>query len=231
MAGFVSDAFAAINFAIGLGGKIATQLGNVQRKMAEVEQKIQTKLQKTRTIRNEMKRKVDHIFSMKKIFYLISSVLLIGKCFFQFGDLVINIFKWSFSFTGWFFSRYIPWFLQFVSCTFQKIMHLPKCFMWYGLETAGWIFYLPFRFLFWLLDEILFSGVSTITDAEHTFWKYLVELDNTIHDGLGTGIHIVHFPDSVIETCYTCKIDAYPPGPQFPYNQIQKFIKCVLTPF
>lgn len=245
MGGFVSDAVAFVNLAMSLGAKVAGEIGNIQRKIAEVQQKYETKMQKIRTIRNEIKRKTDHIFQMKKIFFMTSAILLIGKCFALFGDLFGKLFKWAFRFVAWFFNDFIKWFIQFVTCTIQKILHIPKCFMWYGLDTAGWIFYLPFRFLFWLLDQLLFSGVDSpnpddpnadpyggpIVTAEHQVWKYLYQLDNTIHDGFGTGFHIAHFPDSVMETCYSCKIDPYPHGPTFPYKEIEKFIKCILTPF
>ena len=180
---------------------------------------------------NEVQRTVDHAYQMVRIFYLITTIVLICKCFFQFGDLIKKIFYFFFDFIGWFFPKFIPWFMQFVSCTISKIMHLPQCFLWYGLDTAGWIFYLPFRLLFWILDEMLFSGIPTITKGEHDLWKYMYEFDNYIHDGLKTGIHLFHFPDSVTNTCYQCKIANYPPGPTFPIKAIEKFIECILTPF
>ena len=182
-------------------------------------------------ITNEIKRRVDQAYQMYKTMYLIITLLLIGKCFFLFGDLIVKLFRWAFSFIGWFFPHFIPWFLQFVTCTISKITHLPQCFLWYGLDTAGWIFYLPFRFLFWLLDELLFSGRSTIVKAEHDAWEYMYKFDNYIYYGLNTGVHIFHFPDSVNNTCFKCKIKNLKAAPTFPFKAIEKFIKCILTPF
>lgn len=182
-------------------------------------------------IASDVQRKLEHEYSMMKVFYLITTLLLIGKCFFLFGDLFVKLFKWTFLFTGWFFSKFIPWFFKFLTCAFSKLMSLPQCLLWYGLDTACWIFYLPFRFMFWILDEILFSGKPTIVAAEHNMWKYMYQLDNYVHDGLKTGIHIFHYPDSVIATCYSCDIDSYPPSPSFPFKAIEKFIQCILTPF
>lgn len=186
---------------------------------------------KAEAIANEVARQVDNAYQKARTAYLIVTVILICKCFFQLGDLIVKLFKFVFAFIAWFFPMFIPWFLQFVTCTISKIMHLPQCFMWYGLDTAGWIFYLPFRLLFWILDEMLFSGKPIIVKAEHDMWESMYKFDNYVHDGLGTGLHLFHFPDSVTKTCYQCKIDNYPPGPTFPFKEIEKFIQCILTPF
>jgi len=154
-----------------------------------------------------------------------------GKCFFIVGDLFVKLFKFIFLFIGWFISKFIPWFIQFVTCTINKIMSLPQCLLWYGLDTAGWIFYLPFRFIFWIIDQVLFSGKPTITKAEKSMWEYMYKLDNYVHDGLNTGIHLFKFPNSVTATCYKCKISKFPTAPSFPFKEIEKFIRCILTPF
>ena len=188
-------------------------------------------MQYTGQIRNEIKRQLDYSFQMYRIAYLITTMLLIGKCFFIVGDLFVKLFKFIFLFIGWFISKFIPWFIQFVTCTINKIMSLPQCLLWYGLDTAGWIFYLPFRFIFWIIDQVLFSGKPTITKAEKSMWEYMYKLDNYVHDGLNTGIHLFHFPNSVTATCYKCKISKFPTAPSFPFKEIAKFIRCILTPF
>jgi hypothetical protein len=242
MAGFVADALAAVNLAMSTGGKVASEIGNIGRKIEDKAKKVREKV-------SEAKRRTEHKSSMFNIFKLIGFVLLLGKCFMLLGDLVVKLFKWSFEYIGWFFRYFLIWFFQFTSCSLQKLLALPKCFLWYGLDTIGWIFYLPFRFIFWLLDQIIFSGVNTPTDdldqdgnrvgsyggpivtAEHTMWKYMFQFDNFVHTGMGTGIHLFHFPDSVQETCYFCKIKPLKDSPKFPFKEINKFMKCILTPF
>jgi len=103
-----------------------------------------------------------------------------------------------------------------------SISKLPKCFLWYALDTMGWIIYLPFRFVFWVLDY--FIPEIKMTEKEHKGWDFLDEIDYFLHgpngnwfmdqyadksppnpdpDSLNLEFHVIHFPNSVMETCYS----------------------------
>jgi hypothetical protein len=109
------------------------------------------------------------------------------------------------------------WAVTGFMCGLNGILNLPKCFLWYLLEWIGWVLYLPFRFLFWLIDIITHMG---IVKAEHDTWCFLDELDKMIY-GI-SGAHIIHYPDSIIEKCYTCKMPNFPDIPDFPQDALDK---------
>jgi hypothetical protein len=111
-------------------------------------------------------------------------------------------------------------------CGLNGIFNLPKCFLWYLLEFIGWVLYLPFRFLFWLVDVIVYAVFKKdgLVKAEHQFWCILEDLDKIIHKI--SGAHIIHYPDSVIEKCYTCKMPPFPKLPSFPNDALDKMMSA-----
>lgn len=209
MAGFLSDALAPLNLFKGIESSIMGVISKIQSMIRQAVQKS----------------------TMMSVFQIFAVVFAIGKCIFAFFDLFVGLLMWAFYFIIWFPSKFIPWFAMFTWCTINKILMLPRCFLWYGLDTAGWALYLPFRFTFWLLDQIFDIG---LVKMEHDVWCFLDDIDHFIHDsgdGLGTGFHIIHFPDSVMKTCYSCDVGDYPPGPTFPIDKLMKFFKCIVAPF
>ena len=136
------------------------------------------------------------------------------KCLDAFFAYVLALTNYIFAFTTWFFVKFLPWSAQYFECAFEKIVSLPKCFMWYGLETLGYILYLPFRFIFWVFDSMFQIGIQDMIQAG---WDALDDLDKFIHDtgdgNMGTGFHIIHFPDSVIAKCYKCNVGCFPKMP------------------
>lgn len=186
--------------------------------------------------------------TMMKTFGIFTVLFSIGKCLFTFFDLIFGLLQWAWLFILWFPGEFIPWFIQFVNCALQKLFVLPKCFLWYGLDTVGWAIYLPFRFLFWGLTELLFEREKNVkpddpnddnrglVKIERDIWCFLEDVDHFLYDpaeqgGMGLGFHIIHFPDSVMETCYKCKTGVYKPGPSFPIDKVTKFMKCITAPF
>jgi len=142
-----------------------------------------------------------------------------------------ELFKYIFNFCIWLFIYFLPWLGQYFECAFEKIVSLPKCFFWYILECISWVVYLPFRIVFWLIDYLFNIGLEQL--IHDYFWCILEDIDKFIHDegegSLGTGIHIIHFPDSVMDKCYNCHIK--PIGKKMPSTcnlnkKYCKFINC-----
>uniref|UniRef100_A0A6C0HYL3 Uncharacterized protein n=1 Tax=viral metagenome TaxID=1070528 RepID=A0A6C0HYL3_9ZZZZ len=137
---------------------------------------------------------------------LVNDVKMLINCTIAFFNFVVSLISYVWKSTIWFFIYFLPWIGQYFECIFQKIIFLPKCFFWYLLDSISWISYVPFRILFWIIDTIFNLGVEDFVNKY--FWGTLEDLDKYIHDekGLGTKIHIIHFPDSVTDKCYNCHI-------------------------
>ena len=145
---------------------------------------------------NQALTQIGNLFNKLKFLQIIGFIVIIGKCIFKFLQFVIDFGKWSFDFIKWLFipwpahlmnpgkrdskveAGFTPWLIRFVMTTVYKITHFPKCFLWYALDTGGWIFYLPFRFIFWLFDFILNVGM---VKAEHDVWCFLDDIDYFLH--------------------------------------------------
>jgi hypothetical protein len=201
---------------------------------------------------------------------IVATIIIIGKCIFS--AIMFAVAAFLFFFTGfipWLFTPWPPDFLvpkkgdQYVRAGFTpyviryiiviaiSIMNIPKCILWYALDTIGWILYLPFRFTFWSLDYLFNIG---ITDKEHKIWNFLDEIDYFVHGPVGNwfiyqyadqsvkgpdpnsmnlGLHIIHFPNSVMETCFSispyslakCK------GAEDVMKKFNDFIACATNPF
>lgn len=164
-----------------------------------------------------------------------NKVVEIFNCLVAFFDFIGQVCRYIVKFISWLFLNFFPWLAQYIECAFNKIISLPNCFIWYALDTLAFTLYLPFRFLFWLLDTV-FNLNSAVQNLEHDCWVMMDSLDEYIHSdktgkygpGLGTGFHIIHFPDSVMEKCYKCKIKCLSPMPCLKdlSSAYQKMIKC-----
>ena len=111
----------------------------------------------------------------------------------------------------------IEWAVTGFMCGLTGIFNLPKCFLWYLLEWIGWVLYLPFRFLFFLMDKVMKMIIKKkgVVDFEHKVWCFLEDLDKFTHKNFN-GMHIIHYPDSIVAKCYTCKMPKFPKLPKFP---------------
>ena len=155
---------------------------------------------------------------------LIGMFIKIFTCFFTIMNALFQLLLWGIMLLAW-FPLYIIWLVQNIMCAITRVLNLPKCFLWYGMDIAGKIFYLPFHCLFWVLDSILGIGV---VNMEYDLWTLLEQMDKYIHDDMGTGYHIIHFPDSAQKLCYTCKIGKFPKMlKEFPMSDVMAMANCI----
>jgi hypothetical protein len=87
-----------------------------------------------------------------------------------------------------------------IKCGFEKIKNLPDCMAWYLFEVVGKILYLPITIIISLFTR---AKVKEPAMIEKEIWKQLEMLDKIIHRT--SGLHIIHFPDAVVDKCYKCK--------------------------
>lgn len=215
-------------------------------------------------------------------FQIIAFIIIIGKCIFAAFNFVIKFLIWLFKdFILWVFMGDVTawktlmkpkrddgrikacllcWLIRYIIVIAYKVTTFPKCFLWYFLDTAGWIIYLPFRFIFWLIDWLLSVG---LVSAEHKSWDFLDQIDYFVHgkphdnyfmyqykpsddnvdsDGkpltngkdpntMGLGFHIIHFPDSVMFQCYSINPFSLMNFPPFPMKEFIAFVACLMSPF
>jgi hypothetical protein len=160
---------------------------------------------------------------------LIIMFLKLVMCFFQFIIMIFYILFWLLQLQFlWFYPQFLPWFLKYIVCAIGKFTSIPNCFLWYVMEIAGKIIYLPFRLTFAILDMILesFGFNIKIQDMVDQMWWFLDDIDHMMYDS-GSGFHIVHYPDEIIDICYSCDIGDFPSFPPFDMKPINDFVKCI----
>jgi len=207
---------------------------------------------------------------------VIGMIVIIGKCIFSAFNFVIKFCIWLFKdFILWLVTYpvgtivfvpkrgeekvragFIWWLIRYIIVVVMKIIRLPKCFLWYFLDTAGWVLYLPFRFVFWMMDWLM--GGKQIVTAEHKAWDLLGQIDYFLHgrprdnyfmyqydpnpapkldekghdvDTMKMGFHIIHFPDSVMFQCYSISPYKLAKLAPFPMKEFMAFMKCAVNPF
>ena len=171
---------------------------------------------------------------------IIVMIIIIGKCIFSAFNFVIQLVVWFFKdFILWSFIGKTPasdwknlfnpkrgdeqtkvcllcWLIRYIIVIAYKITALPKCFLWYFLDTAGWVLYLPFRFIFWVIDWMLNIGSQNqkknkrrkknkdanqkpqmgLVDMEHKTWDFLDELDYFLHGRPGDNYFMYQYKPS-----------------------------------
>jgi hypothetical protein len=163
-------------------------------------------------------------------------LILLLTCFTNTVNFIKELFSHFTKFWMWVGKDFLPWFGNFTTCGFEKLFALPKCFLWYGLDVASRALYMPVRLLMYVLDLIIGFIIPSnkfFQNTEHSIWCLLDDLDHYIHDkdGLNTGVHIIHFPDSVMAKCYTCKISGLKPPPSGValISAYLKLIQCAVS--
>jgi len=158
--------------------------------------------------------KIQATYSFLKSVAIYSYLVMFFMCFVNSLIFIKELFFYSGKFFTWFGVKFIPWFSHFIVCAIEKLFSLPKCFLWYGLDVVGRILYLPVRFLWYVIDT-LFQLNGFFEKIEHDIWCFLDDIDHFIHDeeGLNTGMHLIHFPDSVMAKCYKCNFGEFPSLP------------------
>lgn len=240
--------------------------------MANLAKSIVNEFHNIVTHANQALAKVSQAISFLQV---IGMVVIIGRCIFAGITFVVEFFTWIFYFLKWLIlpwpqnflspkrddvnkkAGFICWFVRYIIVIAYKVTSLPKCFLWYFLDTAGWVIYLPFKFVFWLLDLML--GGHTFESGEKSVWYFLGEIDYFLHgrpkdnyfmyqydpreappvldasgndvDAMNLGLHIIHFPDSVMYQCYSISPFGLANLAPFPISAFTAFIKCAMNPF
>lgn len=261
--GAVSVAQGATNVGTGFISSLQATMATINSSLGNVIGSINTGLAQVGNFLNKL-----------KFLELIAFVVIIGKCLFKFLTFIIEFGLWIFDFLQWLVlpwpsglmnpgkkdstmeAGFFPWLIRFTMTTVYKIVNFPKCFLWYALDTAGWIMYLPFRFIFWLFDSILDIG---IVKGEHDVWCFLDDIDYFLHgpidnefleqyedsatimrmneakqtdpDSMNLGFHLIHFPDTVMRTCYQVNNYSLKSLKSFPMKSFLAFMKCAMSPF
>lgn len=159
---------------------------------------------------------------------LITMFFKLVLCFFNFAFMILMIIVWLMQVGfGWFLPEFIPWAIVAITCLIKKFISIPNCFLWYGLEIFGKIVYLPFRITFAVLDFIFsIMGINiSIQGIVNQIWWFMDDISHALKDG--GGIHFIHYPDDVLERCYSCTIPKLADLPDFPSDAVNGFIKCI----
>ena len=87
------------------------------------------------------------------------------------------------------------------TCGIHFLQNLGNCIFYYILEMIGYIIYtIMFVFPMYVIKSI--TGIDMMSFVNQ-LWKMLYYLDNMLHSI--TGMHFMHYPDSIVKQCYTCK--------------------------
>jgi hypothetical protein len=167
-------------------------------------------------------------FGMGDFGGLIKMFIKLVLCSGQFFIMIFKLILWLIQCSVQWFPFFLIWLTQYIVCAFQKLLNIPNCSLWYGMEIAGKMFYLPFRITFAVLDMIFgFLAIDfSIQYMVNRVWWFIDDIDHAMYDG-GSGFHIVHYPDDVIKRCYSCDIGNYPKMPKFPMGAVTAFSRCV----
>lgn len=87
----------------------------------------------------------------------------------------------------------------YLACGVQFIKNLHNCILYYSLQAVGQIFYMPIRFMLFLV----YSAGLDLYSSEASFWNYVEWFDGIVFKYLG--FHISHFPRSIRNQCYNCR--------------------------
>jgi hypothetical protein len=225
-----------------------------------------------------------------------------------------NVFETGKKYDKFVEAAFLPWVIRFFIVLSTRVANFPKCFVWYIIDIVSWTLYLPFRFIFWLIDYGLNVG---LVKGEHKVWNFLNDIDYYVHgpvrnyfldqyvtmyngdkmfkDGeivnnpkgnqtrkngltgadvplmsfekftykdtknknkiidveqekdtnsknkdasittdsasMNLGFHIIHFPNSVMETCYSATNFKLADLAKFPMDDFNAFMKCLVSPF
>lgn len=107
------------------------------------------------------------------------------------------------------FSGYIKkvgeWTIVIFGDVIKFFTNFTGCFFWYMLDIIGKILYLPITFIIWIFDKF---GISMLKDIEKKVWEILHKISCKVYEF--TSIHLIYFPQNVINKCYTFKKKAFP---------------------
>lgn len=85
-------------------------------------------------------------------------------------------------------------------CTVHFLNNFRSCLVFYLFDALVSILYHLFMLIPWMIDSI--SKTHTV-DMVHKVYTYIEKVDNMIKKILG--LSLIHYPKSVINTCYKCR--------------------------
>ena len=88
---------------------------------------------------------------------------------------------------------------SYIQCMRQLAQNMLFCLPFFLLQIFGQILYLPIRLILWIFSTYLYINLYAI---EARVWKGLQTVDDALFRIFQ--IHIIHFPKSVRESCFTC---------------------------
>lgn len=88
---------------------------------------------------------------------------------------------------------------SYVQCMRQLAQNMLFCLPFFILQILGQILYLPIRLILWIFSTYLYINLYVI---EARVWKGLQTMDDVLFRIFQ--FHIIHFPKSVRESCFTC---------------------------
>jgi hypothetical protein len=160
-------------------------------------------------------------FNFGKIIKMIKAV---GAFF----GMIVSIIEWLFKFSFVWVPLFFICLAQYAICAIQMVFNIPNCFLWYSLQIAGKIIYLPFSLTFFFLD-LIFSAMKIPFSIEKTVdkvWWFLDDIDHFLYDN-GSGFHFLHYPDEIIKRCYSCNTGKYPKLPKLRMRYITIFMRNI----
>lgn len=86
-----------------------------------------------------------------------------------------------------------------LNCAMRMLNNAAYCIFFYILDVIGQIFYLIPSLLIYILDLV---GLPA-KQWENDLWEFLEMVDRFSMDYIG--IHLIHFPKSIRDTCFTCR--------------------------
>jgi hypothetical protein len=89
---------------------------------------------------------------------------------------------------------------SYIMCGVRYIENLHRCALYYALDIAGSIMYLPFRLTLWIIKAFLGRDLYAL---EAYIWSFVYTADSYCYQY--TGIHFAHYPKNVRNLCYNCK--------------------------
>jgi len=115
---------------------------------------------------------------------------------------ISDVFKRMGKFFVWVGDTFVSLF-TYIMCGFYMVIKFPQCVAWYSLEMIGHIFYIPFGFFFWV------TGTQSI---EKQIWNMIEQIDCFCYST--TGFHLIHYSDTIIKKCYSCKVKPFRKPPK-----------------
>lgn len=86
-----------------------------------------------------------------------------------------------------------------LNCAMRMMNNASYCAFFYILDVVGQIIYLIPRLIIFVLNLV---GMPA-SQWEKGIWDFLEDIDKWFIDRIG--IHIIHFPKSIRETCFNCR--------------------------